>query len=160
MRTCRKPASDGSHSFGQKVEGSDEALHDLLEPPLRPWTCAVSFVCPGRVGWRGLTKMKSTRGSEGSWRSVSPSAPFEPSGDWEVLERAGDVARRRLWSLPRRLLGDGWRSWSPGTERLGTPSLSPEFHVAEGCQVCACRRVRLGLSLGQRWTADLHEQPC
>lgn len=54
-----------------------------------------------------LTKTKSIRGSEGSCKSVKPNAPFEPSGDWELLDRAGDVARLRLWSLPRNLLGDG-----------------------------------------------------
>ncbi len=37
MRTCRNPASDGSHSFGQNVDGSDDdALHERLEPPFRP----------------------------------------------------------------------------------------------------------------------------
>ncbi len=51
--------------------------------------------------------MKSTRGSEGSWIRASPSAPLDPSGDCEVLERAVDVTRRRLWSRPRRPLGDG-----------------------------------------------------
>lgn len=92
------------------------------------------------VSWRGAsgrhTKMKSTRGSEGSCRSVSPSAPFTPSGDWDALGRAGDVDRLRLCSLPRKLLGDTWRSWFAGTMRVEveSPALSDGAHVAEDCE--------------------------
>ena len=60
IRTSAKPASCGSHAWGQKRLGSNDFDHVLREPPPKP-----------------CTKIRSaTTGSEGSFKVVNPNGPL------------------------------------------------------------------------------------